>query len=158
MDGHTIISPCWLIGTDNSICIIFPIHQTSIFLPHRLSWWLQKMDTTGQIRWLFSLSTGFPMAIPSPDVQTRRKIWMHHASACRLLCIKKRQIDSYGKLWRSSGQERWPNDGNGIGRVVREIKKDGSFGPHFISFTITMRLMKRIHPILILNAAKTRNL
>lgn len=26
-----------LIGTDNSICIIFPIHQTSIFLPHRLS-------------------------------------------------------------------------------------------------------------------------
>ncbi len=23
-------------GTDNSICIIFPIHQTTIFLPHRL--------------------------------------------------------------------------------------------------------------------------
>lgn len=28
-----------------------------------------------------------------------------------------------------------PNDGNGIGRVVREIKKDGSFGPiHFIRY------------------------
>lgn len=28
-----------------------------------------------------------------------------------------------------------PNDGNGIGRVVREIKKDGSFGPiHFIYY------------------------
>ena len=37
MDGHTIISPCWLIGTDNSICIIFPILRTSIFLPHKLS-------------------------------------------------------------------------------------------------------------------------
>ena len=36
-DGHTIISPCWLIGTDNSICIIFPILRTSIFLPHKLS-------------------------------------------------------------------------------------------------------------------------
>ena len=28
---------CWLIGTDNSICIIFPILRTSIFLPHKLS-------------------------------------------------------------------------------------------------------------------------
>lgn len=28
-----------------------------------------------------------------------------------------------------------PNDGNGIGRVVREVKKDGTFGPiHFIYF------------------------
>lgn len=28
-----------------------------------------------------------------------------------------------------------PNDGNGIGRVIREIKKDGSFGPiHFIRY------------------------
>lgn len=31
-----------------------------------------------------------------------------------------------------------PNDGNGIGRVVREIKKDGSFGPiYFIRFNET---------------------
>lgn len=31
-----------------------------------------------------------------------------------------------------------PNDGNGIGRVVREIKKDGSFGPiYFIRFNAT---------------------
>ncbi|MDR1884316.1 MAG: six-hairpin glycosidase [Prevotella sp.] len=29
-----------------------------------------------------------------------------------------------------------PNDGNGIGRVVREIKRDGSFGPiHFIRYS-----------------------
>ena len=31
-----------------------------------------------------------------------------------------------------------PNDGNGIGRVVREIKADGTFGPiHFIRFNAT---------------------
>lgn len=50
-----------------------------------------------------------------------------------------------------------PNDGNGIGRVVREIKKDGSFGPiYFIYYNHAFN--ERIHPILILNAAKTRNL
>ena len=27
-----------------------------------------------------------------------------------------------------------PNDGNGIGRVVREIKKDGSFGPIYFIY------------------------
>ena len=27
-----------------------------------------------------------------------------------------------------------PNDGNGIGRVVREIKKDGSYGPIYFIY------------------------
>ncbi len=30
----------------------------------------------------------------------------HHASACRLLCVKERPTDSHGKLWRGAGQER----------------------------------------------------
>ena len=30
----------------------------------------------------------------------------HHASACRLLCVKERQTDSHGKLWCGAGQER----------------------------------------------------
>ena len=50
-----------------------------------------------------------------------------------------------------------PNDGNGIGRVVREIKRTVPSAP-FISFIITMRSMKRIPLILILNGVKTRSL
>jgi hypothetical protein len=40
------------------------------------------------------------------------------------------------------GQKDDPNDGNGIGRVIREIKADGSFGPIYFLRTI-MHLMKK---------------
>ncbi len=40
-----------------------------------------------------------------------------------------------------------PNDGKGIGRVVREIKKDGSFGPiYFIRFNSTTDKQKAAYP------------
>lgn len=40
-----------------------------------------------------------------------------------------------------------PNDGNGIGRVVREIYKDGSFGPiYFIRFNSQWNDQKTAHP------------
>ena len=49
-----------------------------------------------------------------------------------------------------------PNDGNGIGRVVREIKKDGSFGPiYFIYYNHGFN--ERIPIIPILKRAKTGN-
>ena len=41
-------------------------------------------------------------------------------------------------LWETYGvaldKKDDPNDGNGIGRVVREIKKDGSFGPIYFIY------------------------
>ncbi|NDW12211.1 six-hairpin glycosidase [Bacteroides sp. 214] len=40
-----------------------------------------------------------------------------------------------------------PNDGNGIGRVIREIKSDGSYGDiHFIYFNHTMNPKDAIYP------------
>lgn len=40
-----------------------------------------------------------------------------------------------------------PNDGHGIGRVVREIKKDGTFGPiHFIRFNSSFDRKKAKYP------------
>ena len=46
-----------------------------------------------------------------------------------------------------------PNDGNGIGRVVREINKDGSFGPIYFIYS-----MRKIRFILILPVVKIRDL
>ena len=40
-----------------------------------------------------------------------------------------------------------PNDGNGIGRVVREINKDGSFGPiYFIYYNHNFNEKNTIYP------------
>ncbi|MBO4891934.1 MAG: six-hairpin glycosidase [Prevotella sp.] len=40
-----------------------------------------------------------------------------------------------------------PNDGNGIGRVVREVKKDGSFGPiYFVYYNHDFNEKNTIHP------------
>src|SRR5690606_13931517 len=41
-----------------------------------------------------------------------------------------------------------PNDGYGVGRVVREIKKDGSFGPiYFIRFNSSFDQKKAKYPL-----------
>lgn len=41
-----------------------------------------------------------------------------------------------------------PNDGNGIGRVIREIYKDGSFGPiYFIRFNKSFKSKKAAYPL-----------
>jgi len=40
-----------------------------------------------------------------------------------------------------------PNDGNGIGRVVREVKKDGSFGPiYFVYYNHNFNAQNTIYP------------
>lgn len=50
-----------------------------------------------------------------------------------------------------------PNDGNGIGRVVREIKKDGTYGPiYFIYYNHGFNKKTRI--ILTLKRVKTKTL
>jgi hypothetical protein len=45
------------------------------------------------------------------------------------------------------GQKDDPNDGNGIGRVIREINKDGSFGPiHFLRFNHFFNEKNSLYP------------
>ncbi|MGB3008485.1 MAG: six-hairpin glycosidase, partial [Chitinophagaceae bacterium] len=45
------------------------------------------------------------------------------------------------------GQKDDPNDGNGIGRVIREIKKDGSFGPiYFLRYNHAFNEKNTLYP------------
>jgi hypothetical protein len=45
------------------------------------------------------------------------------------------------------GQKDDPNDGNGIGRVIREIKADGSFGPiYFLRFNHSFNEKNTVYP------------
>ena len=48
---------------------------------------------------------------------------------------KSNRLIAMGYYGVSMDEKDDPNDGNGIGRVVREIRKDGSFGPiYFIRY------------------------
>lgn len=45
------------------------------------------------------------------------------------------------------GQKDDPNDGNGIGRVIREIKADGTFGPvHFLRYNHSFNEKNTLYP------------
>ncbi|HKO82167.1 MAG TPA: exo-alpha-sialidase [Chitinophagaceae bacterium] len=45
------------------------------------------------------------------------------------------------------GQKDDPNDGNGIGRVIREIKKDGTFGPiYFLRYNHSFNEKNTLYP------------
>jgi hypothetical protein len=45
------------------------------------------------------------------------------------------------------GQKDDPNDGNGIGRVIREIKSDGTFGPiHFLRYNHAFNEKNTLYP------------
>lgn len=47
-----------------------------------------------------------PDGYTKPGRRQGKRSGCHHASACRLLCVKERPTDSHGKLWRGAGQER----------------------------------------------------
>ena len=51
-----------------------------------------------------------------------------------------------------------PNDGNGIGSVIREIYKLMEVLARFIFYVTIMRSMKRIRSILFIQKAKTKDL
>ncbi|MBQ9231539.1 MAG: six-hairpin glycosidase [Prevotella sp.] len=68
----------------------------------------------------------FPPAHHLKAVMHQRMGWYEYRQSGRLLAVA-----NYGICLTIKDD---PNDGNGIGRVVREIKKDGSFGPIYFIY------------------------
>jgi len=85
-------------------------------------------------RWNLPVVIFPPYKLVDGTVKEGRKDTAHNAFA-----VMHQRIGFYtskaGKLYAlgyygiALGQHDDPNDGNGIGRVIREIKVDGSFGP-----------------------------
>ena len=60
---------------------------------------------------------------------------------------KSGQLYAIGNYGVAFDRKDDPNDGNGIGRVVREVKKDGTFGPiYFIYFNHTYKQYQPAFP------------
>ena len=88
------------------------------------------MDTSGQLRPYFFRHIKLPDGFTKPNNSNIAK---------NLLAVMHQRVGFYvshsnrliaiGFYGVALDEKDDPNDGNGIGRVVREIKKDGTFGP-----------------------------
>ena len=74
----------------------------------------------------------FPPAHHLKAVMHQRMGWyVYQSSKSKVQSPKLLAVTNYGICLTIKDD---PNDGNGIGRVVREIKKDGSFGPIYFIY------------------------
>ena len=94
------------------------------------------MDIAGQIRKSCFLLIKFPDGYTKesrPGVQAKDLIAIMHQRV-GFYVSKSGKLITMGNYGVALDKKDDPNDGNGIGRVVREIKKDGSYGPVYFIY------------------------
>jgi len=93
-----------------------------------------------------------PYKIPDGTVKEGKKDTAHNAYAAMHQRIgfytsKSKRLFALAYYGIVLGQKDDPNDGNGVGRVIREIKADGSYGPiYFLRYNHGFSAKNTSHP------------